>query len=73
MGIDRDAAGRAFAALMLSDGMACCTNKIRGYNTTKMSQKRDDNCAKKHHGMHKIAPFFQKFSRTAPPFSKAEF
>ena len=55
MGVDRGA---------LSISTECRINKIRGLNSKKMSQKRDEICSKKYPGTHKETPFIQKFYGT---------
>ena len=66
MGKERGMADSAFVAPVLSVGMTCRTNKIRGQNTKKMSPKKRWNSCLKTPGMHEISSFFQNYSKTVP-------
>ena len=79
MDVDRGAAGAAFATPILSVGTACRTNKIRGWDTKKMSQKRDEIRAKIALECMKYNIFFfsnifrdRPFERNSAPF-EAQF
>ena len=67
MGVDTGAAGAAFAAPILSvviSNTACRTNKIRGYNTKKMSHKRKEIRAKNTRECTTFFSIFKNFPDT---------